>query len=544
MISICDCFEQTVGKDKQWMKEMGICPRCHKYHPLSPEKRIEMLSDGGVFREWDGEIPCSNPYGDEQYAERLLIMRERYHIKEAIVCGEIRICGIRTAIGIMDGRFMMGSMGHVVGEKVARLFEKAMKKKIPVLLFCCSGGARMQEGIISLMQMEKTAAAVKRHSDAGMLYIAVLTNPTTGGVTASFASLADIILAEAGATIGFAGPRVVAQTMGEELPKGFQSAEFQLEHGFLDAIVRRETMKEELSQLFLMHKKEPKNRKTRIIQGKIEIEERARKTRENKQNCSNWEKVKVARMSERPTALDFIEKLFEQFFELHGDRCYGDDRAIIGGIASFHGTPVTVLAQQKGKKSMEDALYRNFGMPCPEGYRKALRLIKEAEKFRRPVICLIDTVGAFCGKCAEERGQGEAIARNLYELSTVTIPILSIIIGEGGSGGALALGVGNEVWMLENAVYSVLSPEGYASILWHDTTKGEEAAEHMKMTAEHMTEMEIIEKVIEEPEPLTKRNMASVCIEMDMEIRKFLFKYEKKSPKTLVRERYERFRKY
>lgn len=397
----------------------------------------------------------------------------------------------------------------------------------------------MQEGIISLMQMEKTAAAVKRHSDAGLLYISVLTNPTTGGVTASFATLADIILAEPGALIGFAGPRVVEQTIGEALPEGFQSAEFQLEHGFLDALIGREMMKEDLYYLLSLHKKEKKNTKRMIFHEAIAIPKR-----EQKEINSAWEKVKIARMSERPTAMDFIEKLFEQFFEFHGDRCYGDDKAIIGGIASFHGNPVTVIAQQKGKKSVEDAIYRNFGMPSPEGYRKALRLIKEAEKFGRPVICMVDTVGAFCGKAAEERGQGEAIARNLYEISNVKIPVLSIIIGEGGSGGALALGVGNEVWMLENAVYSVLSPEGYASIMWKDSTKANEAAQEMRMTAHQMMDMKIIEKIIEEPKPLIKSEMTSVCFQMDREIMKFLSKYERKSSKRLVRERYKKFRKY
>jgi len=215
-------------------------------------------------------------------------------------------------------------------------------------------------------------------------------------------------------------------------------------------------------------------------------------------SISAWEKVKLARMPVRPTGLDYIERLFDDFIELHGDRYYSDDKAIVAGLAFFGDMPVTVIAQQKGRNTKENIM-RNFSMPHPEGYRKALRLMKQAEKFRRPVICFIDTPGAYCGIGAEERGQGEAIASNLAEMMQLKTPIISIVISEGGSGGALALGVADRVYMLENAIYSILSPEGFASILYKDASKAEQAANDMKLTAQDLLEFGIIDGIIEEP---------------------------------------------
>ncbi|MCX7694288.1 MAG: acetyl-CoA carboxylase carboxyltransferase subunit alpha, partial [Caloramator sp.] len=211
-----------------------------------------------------------------------------------------------------------------------------------------------------------------------------------------------------------------------------------------------------------------------------------------------WDRVVLARMNDRPTSLDYIEMIFDDFIEFHGDRLYGDDPAIVGGIATLNGIPVTVIGEQKGRNTKEN-LYRNFGMPHPEGYRKALRLMKQAEKFKRPIITFIDTPGAYCGIGAEERGQAEAIARNLMEMSTIETLKIAIVIGEGSSGGALAISVADEIWMLENAVYSILSPEGFASILWKDASRAKEAADVMKMTAFDLKELGIISRIIKEP---------------------------------------------
>ena len=444
-------------------------------------------------------------------------------------------------IGVCDARFLMSSMGYVVGERITQAFERATKEKLPVILFCCSGGARMQEGIISLMQMAKTAAAIRRHSDAGLLYLPVLTDPTTGGVTASFAMLGDLILAEPGALIGFAGPRVIRQTTGEKLPDGFQRAEFLLEKGMIDAIVERKNMREELGKLLRLHSQSQKETKAGFFHADF-IEETYTDKR-NKKEKSAWERVELSRSPARCTAKDYIDQIFEDFTELHGDRCFGDDGAVIGGIATLCGIPVTVIGQQKGKNTREN-IRCNFGMASPEGYRKALRLMKEAEKFHRPVICFVDTPGAACGIGAEERGQGRAIAENLYEMSALKVPVLSIVIGEGGSGGALALAAANEVWMMENATYSILSPEGFASILWKDGKRAKEAAEIMKITAKDLKELDIIEWIIPEAEPAQKKNLEAIAETMKEHMLCFLKKQEGKSEDQLALERYERFRRY
>ena len=248
------------------------------------------------------------------------------------------------------------------------------------------------------------------------------------------------------------------------------------------------------------------------------------------------------RRKDRPVGSDYIDALFTDFVEFHGDRYFADDKAIIGGVARFHGMPVTVIAQAKGRNTKEN-IERNFGMPEPEGYRKALRLMKQAEKFARPVICLVDTPGAFCGLEAEERGQGEAIARNIYEMSGLKVPVVSIIIGEGGSGGALAMATADEVWMLENSIYSILSPEGFASILWKDSSKAKEAAEVMKLTADRLLKAGIVERVIPEPENFNLETFTEVTDPMDDYISIFLKKYGAMTKEELTEKRYDRFRR-
>ena len=509
-----------------------ICPKCHNYFRVHAKHRLEMVADAGSFEEWDRGLCTRNPLQYKGYEEKIRLMQEKTGLEEAVVTGRAKIGGKEVALGVCDSRFIMASMGEVVGEKITCMVERATEEKLPVILFACSGGARMQEGITSLMQMTKTAAALKKHSDAGQLYISVLTNPTTGGVTASFAMLGDVILAEPNALIGFAGPRVIEQTIGQKLPKGFQRSEFLLEHGFIDAIVEREHLKKVLFQLIDLHEQKKIFEKPKDTYMEETVERKV---------GTAWDCVTKSRMKDRPVGTDYIRGLFTDFIELHGDRYFQDDKAIVGGIAKFHGIPVTVIAQEKGRTTKEN-LERNFGMPSPEGYRKALRLMKQAEKFHRPVICLVDTPGAFCGIEAEERGQGEAIAQNIYEMSALKVPVLSIIIGEGGSGGALAMATANEVWILENAIYSILSPEGFASILWKDSKRAKEAAEVMKLTARELKEAGIVEEVIEEPQHFTVETLSSVCDNLERKIHHFLWKYKEISETDIAEERYKRFR--
>ena len=518
-----------------------VCPKCGGYFRMKAKTRIKLVADKDSFQEWYTDFPLCNPLDYPEYEEKLAALKEKTHLDEAVCIGEARIENSPVVLGVCDARFLMGSMGHTVGEKITGAFEEATKRKLPVVLFCCSGGARMQEGIVSLMQMAKTSAAVKKHSDAGLLYIPVLTDPTTGGVTASFAMLGDIILAEPGALIGFAGPRVIAQTIHQKLPEGFQKAEFLVEHGILDGIVKREDLKQTLSGLLKLHERQKGYCQfSNIVLSKEEIlqDTRRKKTKE----MTAWERVQTARDSKRPVSLDYIKEIFDSFMELHGDRAFRDDGAIIGGLALLDGQPITVIGIQKGRNTKEN-IGRNFGMPSPEGYRKTLRLMKQAEKFQRPIITFIDTPGAFCGVEAEERGQGEAIARNLLEMAALKVPVLSIVIGEGGSGGALALGVGNEVWMLENAIYSILSPEGFASNLWKDSKKAKEASEVMKITAEDLKKLGIIEQVIPEETAASKENLPVLCKDMKERMKDFLRRMEGMTGEEIAEHRYNRFRR-
>lgn len=512
-----------------------ICPKCQGYFRVHAYERIRMTVDEDSFEEWEKDMEFVNPLEFKGYEEKVKSLKEKTGLSEAVVTGKASIEGNPAVIAVCDGRFLMASMGQVVGEKITRAVERATKEQLPVIIFACSGGARMQEGIVSLMQMAKTAAALKQHSDAGLLYVSVLTDPTTGGVTASFAMLGDVILAEPKALIGFAGPRVIEQTIGEKLPKGFQRSEFLLEHGFIDRIVERKEMRTVLGNILQMHH----TAQNPVIQKPVQTVE---KERQSVQVKDAWERVTISRKNDRPVGQDYIRILFSDFLEFHGDRCYGDDPAIIGGIARFAGIPVTVIAQAKGKSTKENVAH-HFGMPSPEGYRKALRLMKQAEKFKRPILLFVDTPGAFCGIEAEERGQGEAIARNLFEMSSMKVPVLSVVIGEGGSGGALALAVADEVWMLENAIYSVLSPEGFASILWKDSKRASEAAEVMKLTAADLKKLGVIEAVIAEPEVYTEETMQSVVFVLQKKITEFLDTHCNFSPEELAVQRYERFRK-
>ena len=483
----------------------SVCLHCGHCFRMNARDRIAMTADEGSFVEFWEKLFGKDPISFPRYEHRLSKLREKTSMTEAVIVGKASIGGFPCMIGAMDSNFLMGSMGSAVGEKIARLFEEATKPKLPVVLFSASGGARMQEGIVSLMQMAKTAAAVERHRRAGLLYLSVMTDPTTGGVTASFASLGDIILTEPGTLIGFAGRRVIEGTIAQALPEDFQRAEFILKHGFMDMIVPRNEMKKRLTELISLHsppipdgKDAPGNKQNISPQDSLDPDTAALPDlplhRSKGSEC-----LTIIRNRERPTLTDYLPMIFTDIHEIHGDRAVGDDTAMYTGIGRLNGLPVTIIGHRKGKGLLENQAC-NFGMPHPEGYRKALRAMKQAEKFGRPVITFVDTPGAYCGIAAEERGQGEAIARNLLEMMPLTVPIISIVIGEGGSGGALGIAVCDELAMTSNAIYSVISPRGFASLVWKDPTRENEAADTAHITAYDLKEMKICDIILAEPE--------------------------------------------
>ena len=540
----CPKCGKAVDRDRVVRKKY-ICYECNGYFRVKVPNRIKMVADSRTFEPWFTDMPVRNPLAYEGYEEKLEEAREKTGLDEAVTVGRCKVFGEDIVLGICDSRFLMASMGQAVGEKITAAVERAIELKLPVFLFCCSGGARMQEGIVSLMQMAKTSAAIQKLGEAGLLYCTVLTDPTTGGVTASFGMLGDVIMAEPGALIGFAGPRVIKQTIGQELPAGFQTAEFLVEHGIIDGIVRREDLKKTIYFLVKAHQYKEKRYAEftpgtdfHFVLNEI-LKEQAWKVRPK----NAWEKVKAVRKAERPSAIDYMNHIFDYFVEAHGDRAFRDDPAIVGGIAFLDGQPVTVIADHKGK-NIRECQERNFGMPMPEGYRKALRLMKQAEKFHRPIISFVNTAGAFCGIEAEERGQGEAIARNLKEMAALKVPVLCIFIGEGGSGGALATAVGNEVWMLENATYSVLSPEGFASILWKDSSRAREASEVMRITAQDLKKLNVIEQIIPEFGGADDGTVEAIGGYMKEKIKEFLQKYQGMSGEEIAEQRYKRFRSF
>lgn len=540
-----------------------MCPKCGGYFRMPARDRIALLADTESFVSWDIPVDDDKLGVFPGYRKKHRDQSVKYGLDEAILTGQCTIMGERTALAVCDGRFFMASMGRVMGERITNLVQRAGEEDLPVIIVTCSGGARMQEGIHSLMQMAKTSGAIDRYKRGGGLYISVLTDPTYGGVTASYAMQGDIILAEKHAMIGFAGQRVIAQTVKEKLPKGFQSAEFLYDHGQIDAIVERDLMREDLAAILRLHAmngtgSDHKNsgcsglsHKDTGCFGSAHESTGAPETSRAKcladdvtearmKTVSVWERVQLSRQRERPVFEDYLYRLFPDFIRMAGDRIFGEDAAIIGGIASLNGRAVTVIGEAKGRTTAEQ-VQRRFGMPRPEGYEKVGRLISQAEKFARPVICFVDTPGADCGIEAEKRGQGGAIARLLAHMMRLQVPVLSIIIGEGGSGGALALACGNEVWMLENATYSILSPEGFASILWKDASQADEAAKLMGMTAQSLYEEGIIDRIIPEPSAFTCENIDEVIIFLQDKIQSFMIEYESMDGIAVEKHRFARF---
>jgi len=523
----------------------SVCSLCGHHYRIDCRARLAMVADESSFEEWDTDLASANPIDFDGYPEKIQSLQEQTGLTEAVITGRAAIGGMACGLGIMDSRFMMGSMGSVVGEKITRLFERCIDLELPVVLFAASGGARMQEGIISLMQMAKTAAAVGRFQAAGLLYISVLTDPTTGGVTASFASLGDIILSEPGTLIGFAGRRVIEGTIAEALPEGFQRAEFLLEHGFLDLIVPRGKMKATLANLLALHVCDPNAGSCDTDAGK-----RAAMADEVWRTADQADMVlpsgsvclDIIRQKNRPTIDDYLPLIFSDVIELHGDRRQADDRALWCGIGRLEGRPVTIIGHRKGR-TIEEKARCNFGMPHPEGYRKAMRLMLQAERFGRPIITLIDTTGAYCGVGAEERGQGEAIAANLMGMMQLKVPVIGLVTGEGGSGGALAIGVCDRLGMLANALYSVISPRGFASLLWKDPAREREAADILHITAADLKALGVCDTIVPEPGEGAHTQQAQTAESIKTYLLASLMQLNAADRNQLLQSRYDRFRR-
>ncbi len=499
----------TITYHKRFERALGVCG-CGWHAPLTAPERLAQLLDPGSHQPLPTAHAAEDPLGfvdTVPYSQRLSRTRARTGLDQAVLCARGTIGGWPVVAAVMDFRFLGGSLGCSEGEAITQAAEHALRERVPLLMVTASGGARMQEGTLSLMQMAKTSQALGDLDRAGLPAVSLITDPTYGGVAASFATLADVVVAEPGARMGFAGPRVIEQTIRQPLPEGFQTAELLLRQGLIDEVRPRAGLRSLLARLLGVRRvpagswdpphvpevppiPDPPAADTATVDSIAGMG--------GPERLDAWESVRLARHPDRPTTLDHIAGMFDGFQELHGDRISGDCPAIVGGIAELSGQSVVVIGHQKGHHSRELAA-RNFGMASPNGYRKAARLMRLAQKLRIPVITLIDTPGAYPGREAEEQGQAQAIAENIRLMAGLTVPTVAVVTGEGGSGGALALAVADRVLACAHAVYSVISPEGCAAIVWKDPAAAPAAATALSLDAASLLRLGVIDAVVPEP---------------------------------------------
>jgi acetyl-CoA carboxylase carboxyl transferase subunit beta len=519
-----------------------VCPECRYHFRISARERLTYLIDPGSFNEMGGDIGPSDPLGfvdSKPYADRLREAQRKTGEKEGVIYGTARIGGKPLVIAIMEFGFIGGAMGSAVGEGITRAVEAATSRRLPLLIVCASGGARMQEGCMSLMQMAKTSAALAVMAEHRLPYFVLLTDPTYGGVTASFATLGDILIAEPGARIGFAGRSVVENTIKQRLPSDFQCSDFLLQRGMIDMIVPRSELRRTLGKLLACY----------AAAGRPASADALPKVKatppvpESGEEVDAWKVVQLARHKGRPITAQYISRIFDDFQPLHGDRLFGEDAAVVGGLARLGGLACMVIGTQKGR-SLQENLERNFGMPHPEGYRKALRLMRHAAKFCLPILTFVDTLGAYPGSAAEERGQALAIARCLSEMARFPVPILATLTGEGGSGGALALAVADRVLMLENAYYSVITPEGCSVILFKNVSAAAKAAQALHLTAKDLKRLDVVDGIVAEPTGGAHTDIDATAEALKSAIVHHLGELLPKDPHQLLAERYARYRSF
>ncbi len=541
----CDAFVYY----KRLRRSLGVCPECNHHFRLPVRERLAQLLDEGSFVDMSESLEPLDALGfadSKPYSQRLEEAQRKTGNREGAVYGTGTIDGHPLVVAAMDFAFIGGSMGSGVGEAVTLAAERALESRTPLLVIAASGGARMQEGCVSLMQMAKTSQAVARLNEEGILFISLLTDPTYGGVSASFATLGDVLVAEPSSHIGFAGPKVIEQTIRQQLPEGFQTAEFLMDHGMLDLVEPRENLRQalrkilELAALAVEVAASPDGRAQRLPSGdgQAPITDADALTER-----PPWDTVQLARHIDRPNTLEYIGYVFDDFQEFHGDRLFDEDAAIVGGPARLGDLAVMVVGHQKGHTTSE-LMERNFGMPNPEGYRKGLRLMQYGAKFGMPIVTLVDTPGAYPGIGGEERGQSIAIARSIMEMSRLPVPIVTVVTGEGGSGGALALAVGDRVLMMENSYYSVISPEGCSTILFKDAAQAPRAAAALRLTAPDLLRLRIMDGIVPEPEDGAHTDTAAVAANLRTAIVESLRGLVELPPEQLLEQRYDRFRRF
>ena len=470
--------------------EYRVCPVCRFHYNISARRRVALLADPGTFRETNRSYIALDPLSfSKAYRQRVIEEQKRTGLPDAIIAGSVRIGGCRAVLAVIDFRFLGGTIGSVVGEKLARAFEAAARKRRPLIVVVAGGGARLQEGPLALAQMAKLAAAQRRFAAARVPYISVLANPTTGAAYAGFASLADYIVAEPGALVGYATMRAARAAGGGRLPADAHTAEGQLRDGMIDNIVDRGQLRELLATLLGLFKS-----RSRV---KAQDEEDDPEPAESEQvEGGAWHEVQLSRHAQRPTARDYIGRIATKFVELRGDRVAGDDPAVVCGIAEIGGEAVMIAGQQGAQLDRPEQGERWLR---PEGFRKARRAMQLAARFELPLITLVDTPGAYPGVDAESRVLGHALASCTATLADLPAPTIAAVIGGADSEAALAFSVADRVLMLEHATFSVTSPERAAERLFRDAGKAEEAARALRLTARECRELRVVDVIVAEP---------------------------------------------
>ena len=509
-----------------------VCPYCRFHYSLSARQRIQLLADRRSFKESHKYLSSVAPISFSQRGSyRNLVSKDqsRTGLTEATVTGPCRIDGVRAMLVVLDFGFMGGSMGSVVGEKIALGLEAAAKQELPLIAVVTGGGARIQEGVLSLMQMAKTVTAANRFKEKGLPFVVVLANPSTGQAYASFANLADVILAEPGSLIGLSPLRALREHSRGPVPVDAHTAESHLEHGLLDNVVDRESLKARLSVLLKMLGGQKL--------GKGEYDAPSRNRVVVGPESEVWEAVSITRNGERPSATFYIRNILGQFFELHGDRLSGDSGSIVTGVGYLCDHPVAVIGQQR-PYSLDGGKYHLN----PDGLRKAQKLIKLAVRFQLPIVSFIDTHGADPGLEAEEHGIGNAIATTISMMLEAPVPIISAIIGEGGNEGALALGLADRIVMQQYAIFSPISLNRTPGGPYGDPNLDREAAEALMLTARDCEELGIIDAVVAEPADGAHNNPRQAATILRNELFRRLREVSRRSESKMLEARYRKFR--
>ncbi|MBR2012259.1 MAG: acetyl-CoA carboxylase carboxyltransferase subunit beta [Alphaproteobacteria bacterium] len=525
---------------KDYKDNLYICPRCGRAFIMTPKQRFNLLFDDTGWERLTLPTATDDPlqFVDRiPYVDRLADARAETGYSDAVTSADGMIGGVPATVCVLNGDFMMGSMGRSAGDAIVASIEHAIETRRPFIMVTASGGARMQENILSLMQMARTTAAVNKLHDNGIPYIVLLTDPTFGGVTASFAMLGDIHIAESGARIGFAGRRVIEQNIREKLPSNFQTADYLYEHGMVDMVVPRAQLHDALVKILaVLTKQKRAPKQINIATPAIDTHKKVRGMGEN----PAYDKVLLARHENRPHFLDYINGIVEDWTYLAGDRLYAEDAAMGSGIGFWRGIPAVIIGQEQGR-TIETRQKHRFGMANPDGYRKAQRMMRLAEKFKLPLISLFDTAGAFAGREGEERGQSQAVAMSMSVGLSIKTPYVAVNVGQGGSGGAIAIGTADRILMLENAIYSVIAPESCASILWKDNKFKADAASAMKLTARDMANLNVIDEVIPEPDKGAHTNWQTTMELLSAAVAKHIDELQQISTDELPARRAEKF---